>query len=103
VAGAELLQRHLYFVYFGQAAAYVLRWYLPDLPGDPILQRWRSVMNWLGFFAVMALAAIILSVVTDVEITTCQSGSAYAMLRFCKPNTPATTTPSECRFRADCK
>ena len=34
VAGAELPQQHLYF---GQAAAYVLRWYLPDFPGDLIL------------------------------------------------------------------
>ena len=29
-------------------------------------------MNWLGLIAVMALAAIILSVVTDVEMAKCQ-------------------------------
>ena len=44
-------------------------------------------MNWLGFIAVMALAAIILSVVTDVAMTKCQNGSAYATMRFCKPDT----------------
>jgi hypothetical protein len=60
-------------------------------------------MKWLGIIAVMAIAAIILSVVTDVEMTRCQSGSAYAMMRFCKPDSPATTTPFECRFRGDCE
>ena len=60
-------------------------------------------MNWLGFVAVMALAAIIISVVTDVEITKCRSGSAYAMMRFCKPDSPATTTPFECRFSGGCE
>jgi len=95
-----LLQRHLFFA---QAAAYVLRWYLPDFPGNPVLQRRRSFMNWLGFFAVMALAAIILSVVTDLRMTKCQSGSTYAMLRFCKPDIPATTTPFECRFGGGCE
>ena len=55
-------------------------------------------MKILGFIAVMALAAIIVSVVTDVETTKCKSGSAYAIMRFCKPDTPATTTPFECRF-----
>jgi len=37
-------------------------------------------MNWLGLVAVLALAAIILSVITDVEMTKCQSGSVYAMV-----------------------
>lgn len=60
-------------------------------------------MNWLGFIAVMAVAAIILSVVTDVEMTKCQRGSAYAMMRFCKPDIPATTAPFECRFRGGCE
>jgi hypothetical protein len=52
-------------------------------------------MNWLGFIAVLALAAIILSVVTDVEMT------AYAMVYFCTPDRPATTAPFEYRFRGD--
>ena len=60
-------------------------------------------MNWLGLIAVMALAAIMLSVVTDVAMTKCQNGSAYAMMRFCKPDSPATTTPFECRFRGGCE
>ena len=47
-------------------------------------------MNWLGFFAVIALGAIIVSFVTDLEMTECRSGFAYAMLRFCKPAIPAT-------------
>ena len=51
----------------------------------------------------MALAAIILSVVTDVEMTKCQSGSVYAMLYFCKPDRPETTAPFECRFRGGCE
>ena len=60
-------------------------------------------MNWFGFFAVMALAAIILSVVTDLRMTKCQSGSTYAMLRFCKPDIPATPIPFECRFGGGCE
>ena len=57
-------------------------------------------MNWLGLIAVMALAAIILSVVTDVEMTKCQSGSVYAMLYFCKPDRPATLPHSNAGFVA---
>ena len=60
-------------------------------------------MKWLGFIAVTALAAIILSVVTDVEMTKCKSGSAYAIMHFCKPVIPATTNPFECRFRGSCE
>ena len=60
-------------------------------------------MNWLGLIAVMALAAIILSVVTDVQMTKCQSGSIYAVVYFCKPDRPATTDPFECRFRGGCE
>ena len=60
-------------------------------------------MNWLGFIAVLALAAIILSVVTDVELTKCRSGSAYAMVYFCTPDRPATTAPFECRFGGGCE
>ena len=60
-------------------------------------------MNWLGLIAVLALAAIILSVVTDVEMTKCQSGSAYAIVHLCKPDRPTTIAPFECRFRGSCE
>jgi len=59
-------------------------------------------MNWLGFFAALALAAMIISLVTDLEMTKCQSGSAYAMLRFCKPDVPAPTILFDCRFGGGC-
>ena len=60
-------------------------------------------MKWLGIIAVVAVAALILSVVTDVEMTKCQNGSAYAMMRFCRPDNPATTTSFDCRFRGGCE
>jgi hypothetical protein len=60
-------------------------------------------MNWLGLVAVLALAAIILSVVADLEMTKCQSGSAYAMVHLCKPDRPATATSFECRLRGGCE
>jgi hypothetical protein len=44
--------------------------------------------KWLGIIAVMAVAALILSVVTDVEMTKCQTGSAYAMMRFLQAGQP---------------
>jgi hypothetical protein len=60
-------------------------------------------MNWLGLVAVLALAAIILSVIIDATMTKCQSGSAYAMVYLCKSDSPATTVPFECRFRGGCE
>jgi hypothetical protein len=63
----------------------------------------RPSMKWLGIIAIMAVAALILSVVTDVEVTKCQSGSAYAMMHFCKPDSHAATTSFECRFRGSCE
>jgi hypothetical protein len=60
-------------------------------------------MNWLGLIAAMAVAAIIFAAVTDIEITTCQNGSLYAMLHFCKPDKPA-RSQFDCRFHPDgCK
>jgi hypothetical protein len=59
-------------------------------------------MNWIGLFAALAVAAIIFGIVTDIEITKCQTGSFYAIVHFCKPDNPA-RTPSQfdCRFQPD--
>ena len=78
--------------------------YLPLVIGGTFerLSR-RPFMNWIGTIAVMALAAVILSVVTDLEMTKCRSGSAYAMVYFCKLERPATTVPFECRYRGGCE
>jgi|SRR5882672_11104959 len=57
-------------------------------------------MKWLGIIAAMALAAIILSIVTDVEMAKCQSGSAYAMMRFCKPDSQRRLPHLNARFVA---
>ena len=59
-------------------------------------------MNWIGLFAAMAVAAIIVAIVTDLEITKCQTGSLYAMVHFCKPDKPVRATRQfDCRFHPD--
>jgi hypothetical protein len=59
-------------------------------------------MNWIGLFAAMAAASIIFAMVSDMEITKCQTGSLSAMVHFCKPDKPP-QKPSQfdCRFHPD--
>lgn len=59
-------------------------------------------MNWIGLVAALAIGAIIISVVTDVGMTTCGHDSLYATLHFCKPDKPTRKTNQlECRFDAE--
>lgn len=42
-------------------------------------------MNWIGAIAALAFVTLIAAVATDLHMTSCQAGSLYSMVGFCKP------------------
>jgi hypothetical protein len=42
-------------------------------------------VNWIGVIAALAFVTLIVAVATDLHMTSCQAGSLYSMVGFCKP------------------
>jgi hypothetical protein len=42
-------------------------------------------MNWIGGICVLAIIVLIVAVVTDLQMTSCQTGSLYSMVGLCGP------------------
>lgn len=45
-------------------------------------------MNWIALVAGLALATVLLALVTDVEMTSCRPSSFYAIVRLCSAIIP---------------
>ncbi len=45
-------------------------------------------MNWIAGIGLLALLALVIAVASDISMTKCTMGSAYAVLRFCTPAKP---------------
>jgi hypothetical protein len=42
-------------------------------------------MNWIGAIMGLALVALAVAVISDLELTVCTEGSFYAMVHLCTP------------------
>jgi hypothetical protein len=45
-------------------------------------------MNWIGVVFVLAIMALLIAVISDLELTTCVAGSFYASVHLCTPKRP---------------
>jgi hypothetical protein len=45
----------------------------------------ESEVNWIGGICVLAIVVLIVAIVTDLQMTSCQAGSLYSMVGFCRP------------------
>jgi hypothetical protein len=46
-------------------------------------------MNWIGGICVLAVIVLIVAVVTDLQMTSCQTGSLYSMVGLVGPDIDA--------------
>jgi len=54
-------------------------------------------MNWLVLISAMAIVALVIAVITDIEITRCKTGSFYQMVHLCRVESPSPAS-FDCRY-----